>query len=78
MWLGRSVSHRRVPVISTGSFALDMALGTGGLPKVLRSSFYTIKFLVYLIQVGLELYVFLTENINRTSVILKSDMFTVP
>ncbi|KAK3438916.1 hypothetical protein EUGRSUZ_C03475 [Eucalyptus grandis] len=33
MWLGRCVSHRQVPVISTGSFALDMALGIGGLPK---------------------------------------------
>lgn len=34
MWLGPSVNTRRVPVVSTGSFALDMALGTGGLPKV--------------------------------------------
>lgn len=34
MWLGRKQGHRDVPVISTGSFALDMALGTGGLPKV--------------------------------------------
>ncbi|XP_031276806.1 DNA repair protein recA homolog 3, mitochondrial isoform X2 [Pistacia vera] len=33
MWLGRSVSSRHVPVVSTGSFALDLALGTGGLPK---------------------------------------------
>ncbi|RCV28605.1 hypothetical protein SEVIR_5G422300v4 [Setaria viridis] len=33
MWLGRSQGHRDVPVISTGSFALDMALGTGGFPK---------------------------------------------
>ncbi|XVE97976.1 hypothetical protein REPUB_Repub03eG0065300 [Reevesia pubescens] len=33
MWLGRSLSPRNVPVISTGSFALDIALGTGGLPK---------------------------------------------
>ncbi|XP_042501450.1 DNA repair protein recA homolog 3, mitochondrial-like [Macadamia integrifolia] len=33
MWLGRSVSPRHVPVVSTGSFALDMALGIGGLPK---------------------------------------------
>ncbi|OWM83135.1 hypothetical protein CDL15_Pgr011817 [Punica granatum] len=33
MWLGRSVSPRTVPVISTGSFALDIALGIGGLPK---------------------------------------------
>ncbi|PUZ53450.1 hypothetical protein GQ55_5G053400 [Panicum hallii var. hallii] len=33
MWLGRSQGHRDVPVVSTGSFALDMALGTGGLPK---------------------------------------------
>lgn len=33
MWLGRSVSPKNVPVVSTGSFALDMALGVGGLPK---------------------------------------------
>lgn len=33
MWLGRSVAPRQVPVVSTGSFALDIALGTGGLPK---------------------------------------------
>ena len=34
MWLGRSEGHRDVPVVSTGSLDLDMALGTGGLPKV--------------------------------------------
>ncbi|KAJ1400678.1 P-loop containing nucleoside triphosphate hydrolase [Sesbania bispinosa] len=33
MWLGRSVSPKNVPVVSTGSFALDIALGVGGLPK---------------------------------------------
>ncbi|XP_022154750.1 DNA repair protein recA homolog 3, mitochondrial-like isoform X2 [Momordica charantia] len=33
MWLGRSVASRHVPVVSTGSFALDIALGVGGLPK---------------------------------------------
>ncbi|XP_028751667.1 DNA repair protein recA homolog 3, mitochondrial [Neltuma alba] len=33
MWLGRSVASRQVPVVSTGSFALDLALGIGGLPK---------------------------------------------
>ncbi|XP_050270205.1 DNA repair protein recA homolog 3, mitochondrial [Quercus robur] len=33
MWLGPSVNARHVPVVSTGSFALDMALGTSGLPK---------------------------------------------
>ncbi|KAF8390773.1 hypothetical protein HHK36_025301 [Tetracentron sinense] len=33
MWLGRSVSPKHVPVVSTGSFALDIALGIGGLPK---------------------------------------------
>lgn len=33
MWLGRSQGRRDVPVVSTGSFSLDMALGTGGLPK---------------------------------------------
>jgi len=34
MWLGRSNAPREVPVISTGSFSLDLALGIGGLPKV--------------------------------------------
>ncbi|KAL7168656.1 hypothetical protein ACSBR2_038989 [Camellia fascicularis] len=33
MWLGRSTSHKQVPVVSTGSFSLDIALGIGGLPK---------------------------------------------
>ncbi|XP_020888477.1 DNA repair protein recA homolog 3, mitochondrial isoform X1 [Arabidopsis lyrata subsp. lyrata] len=33
MYLGRAVSPRNVPVFSTGSFALDVALGVGGLPK---------------------------------------------
>jgi len=34
MYLSRAVSPRNVPVFSTGSFALDVALGVGGLPKV--------------------------------------------
>lgn len=34
MWLGRTVSPKQVPVVSTGSFSLDTALGIGGLPKV--------------------------------------------
>ena len=34
MWLGRD-SHRHVDVISTGSLSLDIALGVGGLPKVI-------------------------------------------
>lgn len=34
MWLGRDAATREVPIISTGSFALDIALGIGGLPKV--------------------------------------------
>lgn len=33
MWLNRSYGPKEVPVISTGSFALDIALGIGGLPK---------------------------------------------
>ncbi|XP_026452700.1 DNA repair protein recA homolog 3, mitochondrial-like [Papaver somniferum] len=33
MWLGRQDTPKTVPVVSTGSFALDMALGVGGLPK---------------------------------------------
>ncbi|GAB2291839.1 hypothetical protein Dimus_026090 [Dionaea muscipula] len=33
MWLGRSVTPRHVPVVSTGSFSLDIALGIGGFPK---------------------------------------------
>ncbi|XP_074592086.1 DNA repair protein recA homolog 3, mitochondrial-like [Curcuma longa] len=33
MWLGRAHAPSEVPVVSTGSIALDMALGIGGLPK---------------------------------------------
>lgn len=33
MWLGRSEGPKEVPVVSTGSFALDIALGIGGFPK---------------------------------------------
>ncbi|GMY36318.1 DNA repair protein recA homolog 3, mitochondrial isoform X2 [Fagus crenata] len=33
MWLGLSNPGKQVPVVSTGSFSLDMALGVGGLPK---------------------------------------------
>lgn len=33
MWLGRSNVPKEVPVVSTGSFSLDIALGIGGLPK---------------------------------------------
>ncbi|XP_049404683.1 DNA repair protein recA homolog 3, mitochondrial isoform X1 [Solanum stenotomum] len=33
MWLGRTASPKQVPVVSTGSFSLDIALGIGGLPK---------------------------------------------
>ncbi|KAH6829306.1 recA DNA recombination family protein [Perilla frutescens var. hirtella] len=33
MWLGRSESYKHTPVVSTGSFTLDIALGIGGLPK---------------------------------------------
>ncbi|XP_071917669.1 DNA repair protein recA homolog 3, mitochondrial-like isoform X4 [Coffea arabica] len=35
MWLGRSAPVKQVPVVSTGSFALDIAFGIGGLPKVI-------------------------------------------
>ncbi|KAF9662429.1 hypothetical protein SADUNF_Sadunf18G0052400 [Salix dunnii] len=33
MWFGRSVAPKNIPVVSTGSFALDIALGCGGFPK---------------------------------------------
>lgn len=33
MFLGQSASPRQVPVVSTGSFALDISLGIGGFPK---------------------------------------------
>uniref|UniRef100_A0A3N7I4A6 RecA family profile 1 domain-containing protein n=1 Tax=Populus trichocarpa TaxID=3694 RepID=A0A3N7I4A6_POPTR len=33
MWFGRSEAPKNVPVVSTGSFALDIALGCGGFPK---------------------------------------------
>ncbi|KAJ3671491.1 hypothetical protein LUZ60_007570 [Juncus effusus] len=33
MWLNRNNTPKNVPIISTGSFSLDLALGIGGLPK---------------------------------------------
>nr|TKW00482.1 hypothetical protein SEVIR_8G111900v2 [Setaria viridis] len=33
MWLNHAYSRKGIPVISTGSFTLDTALGIGGLPK---------------------------------------------
>ncbi|CAA6668051.1 unnamed protein product [Spirodela intermedia] len=33
MWLGRSPARQEIPVVSTGSFGLDVALGIGGLPR---------------------------------------------
>ncbi|KAL0552895.1 hypothetical protein IC582_012028 [Cucumis melo] len=33
MWLGRSQSSKNVPVVSSGSVSLDVALGVGGFPK---------------------------------------------
>ncbi|WOL12201.1 DNA repair protein recA [Canna indica] len=33
MWLGRSHAPKEVPVVSTGSLSLDIALGIGGFPK---------------------------------------------
>ncbi|KAL6662304.1 hypothetical protein ACP70R_000163 [Stipagrostis hirtigluma subsp. patula] len=33
MWLSQSYGRKEVPCVSTGSFALDIALGIGGLPK---------------------------------------------
>ncbi|KAI3742111.1 hypothetical protein L1987_59791 [Smallanthus sonchifolius] len=33
MFLGQCASPQQVPVVSTGSFALDIALGVGGFPK---------------------------------------------
>ena len=51
MWLGRSVSPKHVPVVSTGSFALDIALGIGGLPKVSLNPCIK-KFLAHLLHVN--------------------------
>lgn len=34
LWLQRFYRSRRVSVVSTGSLNLDIALGVGGLPKV--------------------------------------------
>lgn len=48
MWLGRSDTPKHVPVVSTGSFALDIALGVGGLPKV--SSDYEQSFFLLVVQ----------------------------
>jgi len=50
MWLGRSDTPKDVPVVSTGSFALDIALGCGGLPKVSLDPFLK-KFLAHLLHV---------------------------
>ncbi|XP_071917666.1 DNA repair protein recA homolog 3, mitochondrial-like isoform X3 [Coffea arabica] len=41
MWLGRSAPVKQVPVVSTGSFALDIAFGIGGLPKKLNVTIVT-------------------------------------
>lgn len=38
MSMQRFSRSRRPPVISTGSLKLDLALGIGGLPKVIKSS----------------------------------------
>lgn len=52
MWLGRSVSHKQVPVLSTGSFSLDIALGVGGLPKVGIVSLFAAIFLFFSLFFG--------------------------
>jgi hypothetical protein len=41
MWLRHSQGHRDVPVVSTGSLDLDMALGTGcdGTSQVIRPTY---------------------------------------
>ncbi|XP_027163617.1 serine/threonine-protein kinase GRIK1-like isoform X2 [Coffea eugenioides] len=41
MWLGRSAPVKQVPVVSTGSFALDIAFGIGRLPKKLNVTILT-------------------------------------
>lgn len=61
MWLGRSVSPKNVPVVSTGSFALDVALGIGGLPKVCLDPCMK-RFLVHLFHVNKLLTFFNTSN----------------
>lgn len=38
LWLQRFSRSRRVSVIPTGSLNLDLALGVGGLPKVVYNS----------------------------------------
>lgn len=52
MWLGRSDTPKDVPVVSTGSFALDIALGIGGLPKVSLDPCVK-KFLVHFFPVNI-------------------------
>lgn len=42
MWLGRTPARWGIPVVSTGSFGLDVALGIGGLPRVRFSACYNI------------------------------------
>lgn len=67
MWLGRSVSPKEVPVISTGSFTLDLALGIGGFPKV--SQHITEKYLDELIEFRLQ-YVFLSKHFPKAFSVL--------
>lgn len=59
MWLGRSSSPRHVPVISTGSFVLDIALGTGGFPKVsTHSHLFSFSLLTELIYLMLKVSIY--------------------
>ena len=51
MWLGRSVGPKQVPVVSTGSFTLDIALGIGGFPKVCFIYWNLYDYLFFLLQI---------------------------
>lgn len=76
MWLGSSVPLHHLPVVSTGSFALDLALGTGGLPKVSALFLCSKKFMDLEILQFSQYFHF--QNVNcLLLVILKMGLCTV-
>lgn len=64
MWLGRSVSAKNIPVVSTGSFSLDLALGVGGLPKVCHLLFCHLNSAVCKTE-SFQMYTILSEYMEK-------------
>ncbi|MQL92366.1 hypothetical protein Taro_024987 [Colocasia esculenta] len=48
MWMGRAHVQKEVPVVSTGSFSLDIALGICGFPKKYYEEFFFVTVVVSL------------------------------